>query len=96
VDVGGGHHGLVAFQSRPILDAIENPSLAFPEKITVPFSRLAVVAFSGLLGESSSHSKASVVWNSEDMFPPTLFQNLRGFSSFFREFDLDGLQITLG
>jgi hypothetical protein len=30
------------------------------------------------------------------MFPPTLFQNLRGFSSFFREFDLDGLQITLG
>ena len=33
-----------------------------------------------------THSKASVAWNSEDVFLPPLFQNLRGFSSFFREF----------
>ncbi len=54
------------------------------------------LAFSGLLGESSSHSKVSAVWNSEDVFLPQLFHNLRGFSSFYRAFDTEALYITLG
>ena len=84
VDVAGGDHGLIAFRSGPILDAVEDPPPAFAEDPAVAFSGLLAVAFSGLLGESSSHSKASVAWNSEDVFPPLLFQNLRGFSSFSR------------
>jgi hypothetical protein len=91
VDVGGGHHGLIAFRTGPILDAFEDPSLAVAEDSAIPFSCLLAVAFSGFLGESSSHSKTSVDWNSEDVFVPQLFQNLRGFSSFSRDFDRDDL-----
>jgi len=43
-----------------------------------------------------THSKASVGWNSEDVFLPPLFQTLRGFSSFFQDFDQVDLYITLG
>ena len=88
VDVGGGHHGLIAFRSGPILDTVEDSTLAFLED--------PAVAFSGLLGDSGSHSKTSVGWNSEDVLAPQLFQILRGFSSFFQGFHLAGLQITLG
>ena len=49
--------------------------------VTLP--GLSTVAFSGLIGDSSTHSKTSIVWNSEDIFPPPLFQNLLGFSSLF-------------
>ena len=91
MDVGGGHHRLVALRPGPILDAFENSPLAFVEDSAVAFSRLlavtfpglSTVAFSGLIGDSSTHSKTSVVWNSEDVFPPPLFQNLLGFSSLF-------------
>src|SRR5512132_4092749 len=96
VDVGGGHHGLIAFRSGPIEDSFEDPPLAFAEDPAVAFSRLLAVAFSGLLGESSSHSKVSAVWNSEDVFLPQLFHKLRGFSSFYRAFDTEALYITLG
>jgi hypothetical protein len=96
VDVGSGQHGLIAFRSGPILNAFEDPALAVAEDSAVPFFGLLAVAFSGSLGESSSHSKTSVDWNGEDVFVPQLFQKLRGFSSFSRDFDRDGLQITLG
>ncbi len=66
VDVGGGHHGLVAFGSRTILDAYEdpppafakNPTVAFPGLLADVFSGLLAVAFSGLLGESSVTRKS--------------------------------------
>jgi hypothetical protein len=83
MDIAGGHHRFFAFRSRPILDALEDPPLAFIEDPAVAFSRLPAVAFSGLVGDSRTHSKASVAWNSEDVFLPPLFQDLRGFSSFF-------------
>ena len=83
VDVAGGHHRFIAFGSGPILDAFEDSPLAFVEDSAVAFSGFPPVAFSGLLGDSMIHSKASVVWNSEDVFLPLLFQNLRGFSSLF-------------
>ena len=83
VDVGSGHHGLLAFWSGAILEAFEDSLLAFVENSAIAFSRFPTVAFAGLLGDSRTHSKASVVWKSEDVFLPPLFQDLRGFSSFF-------------
>src|SRR5208337_916280 len=91
MDVGGGHHGLVALRPGPILDALEYSPPTFVEYSAVPFSRLLAVPFPRLsplafwrfLADSSSHSKTSVVWNSEDVFLPPLFHNLRGFSSVF-------------
>jgi hypothetical protein len=83
VDVGSGHHGLVAFWSGPIHDACKDSPLAFVEHPAVAFARFLTVAFSGFLGDSSAHSRTSEDWNSEDVFLPPLFQNLRGFSSVF-------------
>ena len=74
----------------------KNPAVAFPGLLAVVFSGLLAVVFSGLLGESSSHSKVSVVWNIEEVFLPQLFEKLRGFSSFFRDFGAEALYITLG
>ena len=54
------------------------------ESSAVAIPGLLAVAFPGRLGENRSHSKAFVVWNSEDVLAPLLFQNLRGLSSFFR------------
>jgi hypothetical protein len=104
VDIAGGHHRFFAFGSWPILDALENSPLAFVEDSAVAFSRLLVVTlpglstvvFSGFLGDSSTHSKASVMWNSDDVFIPPLFQILLRFSSAFSDFDVDELYITLG
>ena len=91
VDVGCGHHGLVALWPGPIHNAAKDSPLPFVEEPAVAFSRLlavtlpvlSTVAFWGFLGESSSHSKTSVFWNSDDVFVHPLFQNLRGFSSLF-------------
>jgi hypothetical protein len=91
VDIAGGHHRFFAFGSWPILDALEDSPLAFVKDFAVAFSRLPTVAFSGLptlaisrlLGDSSIHSKSSVVWSNEDLFLPPLLQNLRGISSLF-------------
>src|SRR5208282_3705791 len=96
VDVGSGHHRFFAFGSWPILDALEDSPFAFVEDSAVAFSRLPTVAFSGILGDRMTHSKASVGWNGEDVFLPPLFQTLRGFSSFFQDFDQVDLYITLG
>ena len=46
VDVGGGHHGLIAFGSGAILDAVEDPPPAFAEEPAVAFPAFLRVAFS--------------------------------------------------
>jgi len=61
MDVLGGHHGLIAFGFVAIRDPVADPLLSFAEDPAIPFSPLDGVAFSGLLGDSSIHSKASVV-----------------------------------
>jgi hypothetical protein len=104
MDVGGGHHGLVAFWTRSIGDPVEDSQLALVEDSAVAFSRLATVPFPGLstvafsrfLEDSSTHSKTSVVWNSEDVFLPPLFQDLQGFSSYFSDSVRLLFFITLG
>jgi hypothetical protein len=96
VDVGGGHHRLVSFDTGLILDAIENSLTTLPEDSAVSFSVLVALVFSGLARDSSSHPKTSVVWNSEDVFSPQLLQKLRGFSSLLADSCLNDRQITLG
>jgi hypothetical protein len=96
VDVGGGHHGLIALGLVAILDALEEPLPPLPEEPVVAFPPPVAVAFPPRLGESSSHSKASVVRNSEDVYLPLLFLFLRRFSSFFSEFGRSEKNITLG
>jgi hypothetical protein len=85
VDVVGGRHRQFAFGSGPVLDAVEDSLVTLPESSAVAFMGRLAVAFPGRLGESGSHSKASVDWNSEDVLSPLLFENLRGFSSDFPE-----------
>jgi hypothetical protein len=96
MDVGGGHHGLMAFGSGTVRDAIEDSLATLSEDSAISFSGLVALVFSGLPRDSSSHSKTSVVWNIEDVFLPQLLQNLRRFSSFLPDSCLDELQITLG
>jgi hypothetical protein len=95
MDLVGGHHGVIAFGLVAIRDAVEDPLSALTEDPAIAFSPPVGVAFPGLLGDSSSHSKASVDWNSEDLFVPQLFHNLRGFSSFFRDYAPGQKNITL-
>src|SRR4051794_10891893 len=96
MDVGGGHHGLLAFGPGSILDAPGDPPPAPAEDPAVALAGPLGVAFAPDLGDSGSHSKTSVVRNSEDVFEPPLFQDLRGFSRLFRIPDAETLKITLG
>jgi hypothetical protein len=96
VDVGSSHHGVIAFGAGAVLDAIEDSLTTFAEDLAVSFSGLVALVFPGFARDSRSHSKTSVVWNSEDVFSPLLFQKFRGFSSFLPDSCLDGRQITLG
>jgi hypothetical protein len=96
MDVGGGHDGLMALWSGAVFDAIEDTLATLAEDPAVSFSGLVALVFLGLARDSSSHSKTSVVWNSEDVLSPLLLQKLRGFSSFLADSCLAGLQITLG
>jgi hypothetical protein len=80
MDVVGGDHGSLAFGAGSVFDPTKDSPLALAEFVE----------------DISFHSKVSVVWPSEDMRPPPLFQNQRGFSSFFRQIDLHELYITLG
>jgi hypothetical protein len=96
MEIVGGHHGLIAFGLVAIGDAVEDPLPTFAEDPAIAFSPLVGVAFPGLLGDSRSHSKASVGWNSEDVYLPLLFLFLRRFSSFFSEFGRSEKNITLG
>jgi hypothetical protein len=60
------------------------------------FLEESLLACGAFFSDSGAHSEAPLFWNSEDVFSPTLFQKLAGFSSFFREIVPAGLYITLG
>ena len=79
VDVAGGDHGTFAIGPGSVLDAAEDSALASPERVE----------------DIGFHSKASVVWDSEDVFLPPLFPDHRGFSSFFGRDVARKRQITL-
>ncbi len=75
LDIAGGDHGAFPLGPGSVLDAAEDSPLALPE----------------LVEDIGIHSKASVIWDSEDVLLPPLFPNRRGFSSFFSEFELQSL-----
>ena len=75
VDIGRGHHGYGPLGSGSIGQSFLDSPPSFLEE-----SLLACGAF---FSDSSTHSKAPLFWNSEDVFSPTLFQKPAGFSSFF-------------
>ncbi len=70
VDVGGGDHGDLALRTGEIGDAVEEPPPTLLQETSVAISIGLALAFSVLLGESSSHSKPSVAWKNEDPFNP--------------------------
>jgi hypothetical protein len=70
VDVGGGHHGLLAFRSRAILDAVEDSA---PPVLKLPAIALSVffaAAFGTVLGDNDRHPKLSFPWGFEDVLLP--------------------------
>jgi hypothetical protein len=88
VDIGRGHHGLGLFGLANIRETEANSAPSLLED-----SLLASPAF---FSETSTHSKASFIWNSEDVLLPTLFHNHWGFSSTFSDLYLRFFLITLG
>ena len=88
VDIARGHHG-----DRPLGSGSMGGSLLDSPPTFLEESLLACGAF---FADSSTHSKTSISWNGEDVFLPPLFQDLRGFSSFFWDLNQDELYITLG
>ena len=88
VDVGGGHHG--PGRSGP---GVFSSRFWIRRRPSWKNLFLRACAF---FSESSSHSKAPLFWNSEDVFSPLLFQKPAGFSSFFRKIAPVGVYITLG
>src|SRR5947209_10500756 len=80
MDVVGGDHGALALGAGSVFDPAKDSPLALAEFVE----------------DISFHSKVSVVWPIEDMRPPPLLPNHRGFSSFLRQMDLRNLYITLG
>ena len=52
------------------LTLVENSAIAFLSLRAATMSVHSTVAFGRFVGDSSSHSKASVAWNSEDVFLP--------------------------
>ena len=75
VDIGRGDHGYGPLGPGSIGQTFLNSPPTFLEG-----SLLACDAF---FSDSSTHSKAPLFWNIGDVFPPTLFQEPAGFSSFF-------------
>ena len=73
VDVGGGHHRLVAFDAGLVLDPAEDSPLASVQ--------LAV--------DIGVHSKASWETNGRGGEVPRLFARTRGFSSFSASISLE-------
>jgi hypothetical protein len=65
VNVGGGHHGHVAFRFGPVEESVEDSLLALQEEPTIAFSVFLAVAPVLFFGDSS-HSKPSVAWNNQD------------------------------
>jgi hypothetical protein len=80
MDIVGGDHGSFAFGAGSVFDPAQDSPLALAEFVE----------------DIGFHSKVSVVWPNEDMKPPPLLPNHRGFSSFPRQMDHRGLYITLG
>ena len=78
VDIGRGHHGHGPLGPRGIVQPFLNSPPTFLEN--------SLLACRRFISESSTHSKAPLFRNSEDVFSPTLFQKLAGFSSFFSDF----------
>src|SRR5215469_8065765 len=75
VDVGRGHHGNGSLRDGRVIEPLLNSPSTLLEK--------SLLASRPFLSESSTHSKASLFWNSEDVILPTLFQRPVGFSSPF-------------
>ena len=75
LDVGGGHHGYGPLRSRQIRETLVNSSS--------PFLNASLIAGRAFFSESSTHSKASLSWDSENVILSTLFHKRRRFSSFF-------------
>ena len=75
VDVGRGHHG-----SRPLGAGRRVESFLDPPS---PLLEESLLACRRVFSESSTHSKAPLSWNGEDVFLPPLFQKHAGFSSYF-------------
>jgi hypothetical protein len=61
MDIGGGHHRCFTLGPRHVGDASEDSPPPLVKEPAVALSRLPAVAFSGLPGDSSTHSKASEV-----------------------------------
>jgi hypothetical protein len=72
VDIAPGRHGHLGFPLRRINQSFLNSPLPFLEE-----SPLACLAF---FSDGSTHSKACLFWNSEDVFVLLLFQKPRGLS----------------
>ena len=83
VDVGRGHHGSRPLGAgRRVESFLDSPA---------PLLKESLLACGASFSESSTHSKAPLSWNSEDVFSPPLFQKHAGFSSYFREIGHVGL-----
>ena len=80
VDIGRGHHGYGPLGHRGIIQSFLNSPSTFLEN--------SLLACRRFISESSSHSKAPLFQNNEDVFSPTLLQKRVGFSSFFWDFYL--------
>src|SRR5262249_1791812 len=88
VDVGGRHHGYGPLGAGCIVESFLDAPPCFLEE--------SLLACRTLFSESSTHSKAPLLRNSEDVISPPLFQKLAGFSSPFPKIATGGLYITLG
>ena len=75
LDIGRGHHGYGPLGPGAIVQPLLDSSSTLLED--------SLLACRPFFSESSTHSKASLFWNSEDVISPILFQKLAGFSSFF-------------
>ena len=75
VDIGRGQDGYRPLGSGRMVESL----LDSPPSVLEGF----LLACGAFFSDSGTHSKAPLLWNSEDVFSPTLFQKPAGFSSFF-------------
>ena len=83
VDVGGGHHGFVAFGPGSVGDSVEEPPPAFLEDPAVVFSGTPAAALWSFLRRVALTRKPPLFGIVRMCSLPPLFQNLWGFSSVF-------------
>jgi len=82
MDVGSGHDRSIILEPGRLSESIQDSPLPLLQKPVVALPIPVALAFPRFLGESSSHSKPSYGWSSEDFFHSPLFQNPRRFSRF--------------